>query len=517
MPTNDASMFAIPALMFSFTALLLSPGCGSVTGNAAGGSPDESGTIGVALQIAPGLTLASASYEVTGASGFSRTGAIALTNSTTLSATIGGLPVGSGYSIAITAGGMDGGIGCAGSASFAIVAGATTVVVINLRCHEPARTGSAVINGTINVCPALDDLSALPGEARVGSSLALSVSAHDLNNGALTFSWAAPSGTFSSPSVANPTFTCSAIGPVPVTVAVSDGDCGDSLTTIVTCTPAEVFTVAATVETDPVPNPGDAADDPAIWVNPADPALSTIIGTDKTAGGGLGVYDLGGHQIQFLPFGELNNVDLRTGFPLEGTSVALVTAGNRTDNSIAIFKIDPATRLLSNVAARTITTLTTYGSCMYHSPVTGKFYYFVDSKAGDIEQWELQDNGAGLVDATKTRNLRKLNTQPEACVVDDELGFFYIGEEDVGIWKFGAEPTTDSVEPARARYSRRFDRPGGPPGRRRRGSGAGTYRRGDRFPDRSQPRGQHLRRLRARGQQRLREDVPRRRRRRVHR
>ena len=125
----------------------------------------------------------------------------------------------------------------------------------------------------------------------------------------------------------------------------------------------------------------------------------------------------------------------------------LVTAGNRTDNSIAIFKIDPATRVLASVAARTITTLATYGSCMYHSPITGKFYYFVDSKAGEIEQWELFDNGAGLVDATKIRNLRKLDTQPEACVVDDELGFFYIGEEDVGIWKFAAEPTVDPSSP----------------------------------------------------------------------
>jgi phytase-like protein/calcineurin-like phosphoesterase family protein len=43
--------------------------------------------------------------------------------------------------------------------------------------------------------------------------------------------------------------------------------------------------VGATVETDPVPHRGDAADDPAIWVHPADPSLSTIIGTDKQGRG----------------------------------------------------------------------------------------------------------------------------------------------------------------------------------------------------------------------------------------
>src|SRR5262245_62088203 len=43
-------------------------------------------------------------------------------------------------------------------------------------------------------------------------------------------------------------------------------------------TAASLETVMATVETDPVPNGGDAADDPAIWVNPNDPAQSVIIG-----------------------------------------------------------------------------------------------------------------------------------------------------------------------------------------------------------------------------------------------
>ena len=42
-----------------------------------------------------------------------------------------------------------------------------------------------------------------------------------------------------------------------------------------------VLQVAATAETEPVPNSGDAADDPTIWVHPIDPAQSTIIGTDK--------------------------------------------------------------------------------------------------------------------------------------------------------------------------------------------------------------------------------------------
>ena len=82
---------------------------------------------------------------------------------------------------------------------------------------------------------------------------------------------------------------------------------------------AQPSQVVATLETEPVPSSGDAADDPAIWIHPTDPLLSTILGTDKLLG--LAVYDLSGQQIQFIPDGNLNNVDLRYDF---GQSFRLV-------------------------------------------------------------------------------------------------------------------------------------------------------------------------------------------------
>ena len=105
------------------------------------------------------------------------------------------------------------------------------------------------------------------------------------------------------------------------------------------------------VETEPVPNGEDAADDPAIWVDRDDPSRSTVIGTDKE--GGLAVYDLDGKQLQYLPDGEMNNVDLRDGFMLDGVSVTLVTAGNRSDNTIAIYTVNAETRRLEPAAAGT--------------------------------------------------------------------------------------------------------------------------------------------------------------------
>ena len=201
--------------------------------------------------------------------------------------------------------------------------------------------------------------------------------------------------------------------------------------------------VAATVETEPLLSKGDAADDPAIWIHPTDPSQSTIIGTDKK--GGLAVYDLSGKQIQYVPDGPMNNVDLRYNFMVGGRPVALVTATDRKQESIAVYQVNPITRLLENVAARAIDLdISAYGLCMYHSPISGKYYVFVNSEEGEVEQWELFDDGNGKVDGKKVRAF-DVGSQTEGCVADDEFAQFYIGEEDVGIWKYGAEPEADTT------------------------------------------------------------------------
>ncbi|MDZ7344300.1 MAG: phytase [candidate division KSB1 bacterium] len=209
-------------------------------------------------------------------------------------------------------------------------------------------------------------------------------------------------------------------------------------------TSEQVAEIPATLETEPVPSTiDDSADDPAVWLHPQNPSLSAIIGTDKDSG--LVVYDLSGELLQFLPDGKMNNVDIRYNFSLGGQRVALVTAGNRFDNSIGIYRVNVATRRLEPVAARKIVTCSAYGSCMYRSLKTGKYYYLVNSKPrGLVEQWELFDNGAGKVDARKVRTF-EVGSSTEGCVADDELGYLYIGLQEEGIRKYGAEPNDDAA------------------------------------------------------------------------
>jgi 3-phytase len=118
-----------------------------------------------------------------------------------------------------------------------------------------------------------------------------------------------------------------------------------------------------------------------------------------------------------------------------------VTAGDRRDNRIAIYTIDPRTGNLERAPAHVLTTgIDTYGSCMYHSAKTGRFYYVVTGeRVGEFEQWELFDRD-GRVDGRRVRTEHVGPGRAEGCVADDELGRLYIAEEDVGIWRYGAEP-----------------------------------------------------------------------------
>lgn len=213
--------------------------------------------------------------------------------------------------------------------------------------------------------------------------------------------------------------------------------------------PSRLALVRPTLETEPVGHDGDAADDPAIWVHPTDPARSTIIATDKK--GGLLVYDLSGKRLQDLPDGKMNNVDLRGGFKLGGRTVTLVAASDRTRKAIALYTIDPVTRLLTSVADGVQATGLSdpYGLCMYRDRRGGTFV-FVSDPDGLVRQWKLTATAAGKVAAKPVRDIR-FDSQTEGCVADDETGALYVAEEDVALWKLGADASAGTARKAVAR------------------------------------------------------------------
>ena len=202
------------------------------------------------------------------------------------------------------------------------------------------------------------------------------------------------------------------------------------------------------VESAGFPGAGDIADDSAIWVDRTHPTASVVLaGSKADVGGGIGVFDMRGDLLQFRPDGKIGNVDLREGFPLGGRDAVLVGANNRSNDTLSLWTLDTGTRTLSPVHASSIVTSTgsaNYGFCMYHSGRSGRFYAFVTPNGGgSIQQFELFERGQGKVDAQMVRTL-PMSSITESCVADDEYGHLYVGQEDVAIWKYGAEPDAGS-------------------------------------------------------------------------
>lgn len=194
-----------------------------------------------------------------------------------------------------------------------------------------------------------------------------------------------------------------------------------------------LFTIATSGST----GPAGIADDPAIWVHPADPSLSLVIGTNKNTSGGLHVFDLQGTQLQFVAGGRHNNADLRYGFALQGNLVDLVSACDRTTNQIDVYAVDSATRTLTPVG-NIQTGVSVYGYIMYHSRATGRYYGIVSS-GSRVEQWEFVARADGTVGGVLAKTYATSHLI-EGMVADDELGWLYLAEESTGIYRYDAEP-----------------------------------------------------------------------------
>ena len=107
--------------------------------------------------------------------------------------------------------------------------------------------------------------------------------------------------------------------------------------------------------------------------------------------GGLATYNLKGEQQYYYADGNMNNVDVRYGFVLNNDTIDLVCATNRSTKSLSIYKISKGGEL-TNVAARNITTEMmgeVYGFTLYKSPLSQNIFAYMNSKEGEVEQWEL--------------------------------------------------------------------------------------------------------------------------------
>ena len=204
--------------------------------------------------------------------------------------------------------------------------------------------------------------------------------------------------------------------------------------------------VRARLETPSVGTAGqDAADDPAIWTSTAPVRIGGVstpgfvAGTDKKAG--LYIYGLDGAVLQFLPEGLLNNVDLTEGLSVAGRPQVVLGASDRTPGKtgVALYLFDPAgeagVRPWGAIASDVVEP---YGFCFARRGA--EVHAILVGHEGEVRQFVLSVDPAGRPAAREVRRF-DIGTISEGCAADEAADALYIAEENVGIWRYGLDPS----------------------------------------------------------------------------
>ncbi len=217
---------------------------------------------------------------------------------------------------------------------------------------------------------------------------------------------------------------------------------------------ADYVEVEAIYETPPVITEGDAADDPAIWVNKNNPSNSIIFGTDKKSG--IYSYNLQGQELSYTNLGRINNVDTRSMNLGDDESVSDFTflfGSNRTLGSVDlwVFEDNKIRQKLKNnswevpskPSFRGKSNIIVYGICAGIDPKYGLVAFLTEDTGPRVEVWNLTDNGLDLI--TTFNN----GGESEGCVYDDFNRTLFISEEEVrGVLKaYRLDDSFDFSEP----------------------------------------------------------------------
>ena len=188
--------------------------------------------------------------------------------------------------------------------------------------------------------------------------------------------------------------------------------------------------VTASGETAPVgTGKADAADDPAIWIDPANANRALIVATDKKAG--LHVYDLTGKDIAFTQAGLVNNVDVAGN---------IIVASDRNDGvnaHLAVFRLDADKPAIVSLGRAAAGSGEAYGLCLKKTAPGAPITAALIVKDGTVRV------GTLVVDGTPSFTVQweyKIPTQSEGCVFDGDT--LYVGEDDAGIWELKPTGTT---------------------------------------------------------------------------
>jgi len=202
------------------------------------------------------------------------------------------------------------------------------------------------------------------------------------------------------------------------------------------------------------------SDDPAIWINPKDASKSLVVGTDKSANGGLYVFNLQGKIQPHLTIKGLqrpNNVDIAYGLKLNGVATDFAVTTERFTHKLRFYSL-PDMKPIDNggipvFEGETATEFRDLMGIAVYTAKSGKIYAIVGRKTGPttggyLWQYELSDNGKGTVKAVLVRKFGNYSGKKEieSIAVDNELGYIYYSDEQFGVRQYYADPANGNEE-----------------------------------------------------------------------
>ncbi len=200
------------------------------------------------------------------------------------------------------------------------------------------------------------------------------------------------------------------------------------------------------------------SDDPAIWINTANPAESMILGTDKhDTNGGVYAFDLKGkidRSRTVTGMNRVNNIDIAYGLKTATGAVDIAVATERGRNVIRIFSL-PAMLAIDNGGIPVFEgdkERSPMGIALYKRASDEAIFAIVGRKSGPSEgylyQYLLKDNGSGIIKGQLVRKFGKYSGKKEieSIAVDQQLGYIYYSDEQVGIRKYYADPIMGNEE-----------------------------------------------------------------------
>jgi 3-phytase len=214
----------------------------------------------------------------------------------------------------------------------------------------------------------------------------------------------------------------------------------------------------------------DDADDPAVWINSADPANSLILGTNKVAApsGALYVFGLdGGVRQVFAPLDRPNNVDVEYGLQTESGPIDIAVVTERLRSRLRVFRVEASG--ITSIDAGGVPVLDgesgeaamPMGISLYRRPGDGAIFAIVAPKTGGTTRylWQYRLTMDAATQSVRGTLVRRFGSysgsgEIEAVAVDDEPGYVYYSDEEFALHKWRADPDAPDADVELAAFGR---------------------------------------------------------------